>query len=109
MGRGAVAQLVHLGDVRLALDVAPKVLEEHDALARRPIDPDARRVVLPLVVANEQLRDTTLRELRLERGLVARHLVVDVDEVFVLAKRTHHSLVCCILLHESLSISLAHT
>jgi len=87
VGRGAVAQLVHLGDVRLALGVAAEVLQQHDAVARGLVDLGARRVGLPLVVAVEQLRDAVLRELALELPLVAWHVVADGHEVLVLTER----------------------
>ena len=87
MGRGAVAQLVHLGDVRLALGVAAEVLQQHDAVARGLVDLGARRVGLPLVVAVEQLRDAVLRELALELPLAARHVVADGHKVLVLTER----------------------
>lgn len=86
VGRGAVAQLVHRGDVRLALGIAAEVLHEHDAVTRGLVDLGARRVGLPLVVAVEQIRDAVLRELRLELSLVARHVVCHGNEVLVLAK-----------------------
>ena len=88
MSRGAVAQLVHLGDVRLARRVAAEVLQQHDAVARGLVDLGTRRVGLPLVVAVEQLRDAVLRELGLELPLVARHVVADGHEVLVLTERT---------------------
>ncbi len=88
VGRGAVAQLVHLGDIRLARRVAPEVLDEHDALARRLVDLGARRVGLPLVVAGEQIGHAVLRELALERRLVARHAVADRHAVLAVDERS---------------------
>lgn len=85
VGRGAVAQLIHLGDVLLALGLAAEVLHEEDLVARGLVHPLAQSVLLERTAVVED-RHVALAVLLIEVGL-GWQPVGDGDEVLALAER----------------------